>query len=253
MERLEEFLRFAVALAREGGENTVKYFRTELEVEEKHDSSPVTRADRETESLMFDRIRAAYPDHGLIGEESGEFGADRELCWVVDPIDGTKSFVNGIPLYTVLVALLWRGRPVLGVIHQPVLGETVWAAEGRGCFFNGAPSRIRDCDGLDRAWLLVTDPTDLLNTWSGSERLLRAARHCRTWGDGYGYLMLASGRADLMIDARMNLWDVACLVPIVQEAGGVLCDLRGDPGLGQSAIAGRVAIVEQALGYLRDR
>ncbi len=253
MPEQDEFLRFALDLAVAGGEITLRYFHKDLEIEVKSDASPVTVADRETEAVIFEMIRGRYPSHGIIGEEQGSFGDDRDFCWVVDPIDGTKSFVAGVPLYTVLIALLFKGEPILGVIHQPVMRETVWAAVGQGCFFNGKKTQLRPCAQLSEAWLLTTDPTDLLNRWKGSAELLQAARYTRTWGDGYGYLMLASGRADLMIDAKMNLWDVACLQPIVTEAGGYLCDLTGKTGLGDSSIAGREDLVVEALRFLNDR
>lgn len=249
----DEYLKFAIKLAEKGGQRTLRYFKKSLKIEFKQDESPVTVADRETESLLFEMIRRRYPDHGLIGEEQGQYGENRDFCWVIDPIDGTKSFVSGVPLYTVLVALLYRGQPVLGVIHQPVLRETVWAKTGNGCYFNGKPTRIRACDRLSEAWLMTTDPTDLLKKWEGSQNLLQAVQYTRTWGDGYGYLLLANGRADLMIDAKMNLWDVACLQPIITEAGGYLCDLTGKPGMGESSIAGSENLVMEALTYIHDR
>lgn len=137
MQGHEDFLKFALDLARAGGKITLKYFKKNLEIEYKSDTSPVTVADRETEARLFEMIRRRYPSHGILGEEQGGFGDDRDFCWVVDPIDGTKSFVAGVPLYTILIALLFQGEPILGVIHQPVMNETVWQPQDGGVFLTG--------------------------------------------------------------------------------------------------------------------
>lgn len=241
---------FAVKLAITGGKNTVKYFKKDILVSQKSDKSPVTEADKETESLMRQLIRAQYPDHGIIGEEEGSEETTSRFCWVIDPIDGTKSFIHQIPLYTVLVALLVDHKPMVGVIYQPVLDELVWAAVGMGCFYNGKPTSIRPCKSLKDAWLHTTDTSDLLRTWPKSVELLNRCGYSRTWGDGYGYLLVASGRADLMVDAKVNFWDVACVEPIITEAGGMISDLQGNKGLGSSCIAGNPVIVKEALELL---
>lgn len=246
----QTYLDFAKHLAFQGGQIAKRYFRRDLAVFEKGDGSPVTIADQEAEWVMRELIRRHYPDHGILGEEEGEENPNSPFCWVLDPIDGTKAFLHGVPLFTVLVGLMVETRPVLGIVHQPVLEETVWATAGQGCYYNGLPTRIRDCPGLDHAWLQTTDPADLLRTWPSSERLLSRVRACRTWGDGYGYLLLVSGRADLMVDARMNPWDVLPLVPLVEEAGGYLADLHGRTGAGDSCIAGSRSLVEEALALL---
>ncbi len=248
---LSELMVFAKELAVLGGKKTLQYFRTEFSVESKADESPVTIADKETELLMRAEIEERFPDHGILGEEFGEKDGAGEYTWIIDPIDGTKSFIHGIPLYTVLVALMHKGKPIIGVIHNPFLEETVWAATGLGCFYNGKSSKIRQSSTLEHAWVHITDPADLLRRWPSSQELLQKAKYVRTWGDGYGYLLVASGRADLMIDAKMNLWDIACLVPVIEEAGGVIWDLHGNPGLGDSSIAGGEGLVRTVIATLK--
>ena len=250
---LPQLLDYAVKLAHRAGQHTAKYFATAIAVETKSDQSPVTIADRETEQLCRQQINQDWPRHGIIGEEFGTTPDQGSgYTWVIDPIDGTKSFISGLPLYTVLLALLQDGQPILGVIHQPILQETVFAAVGQGCFYNNAPTRIRPCTQLADAWMMCTDPTHLLKSQPvAAPRLFDSVKISRSWGDGYGYLMLASGRADLMIDPAMNLWDVACLRPIIEEAGGVLTDLQGQRALGQSALAAGPALHTQALALFR--
>ena len=247
-----ERMLWAKDLAEEAGLLTLEYFRTVLDVELKGDSSPVTVADRETELFLRRKIEATFPQDAILGEEFGEKAGTTGYQWILDPIDGTKSFIHGIPLYTVLIALLKDGNPILGVVHCPGLKETLWAARGHGAWFNGKPTCVRPSPGLKKAWVHVTDPSDLLRRWPGSHLLLKDAGYCRTWGDAYGYLLVASGRADLMIDAKMSLWDLACLLPIIEEAGGVILDLEGHPGLGDSSVAGSPELVQEALRYLRS-
>lgn len=236
---LVAYLDFARNLAEEAGDHTLKYFGGKLEVERKEDNSPVTVADRETEGLIAGAIRDEYPEHGIIGEEHGEVRSDSTFQWVIDPIDGTKSFVRGIPLYTVLIALLHNGKPCVGVIHNPPLKETTYAASGIGCFYNNSPCHVSDTDHLADAWVQVTDPANLYRKHPGfCADVLQKAGYCRTWADGYGYLLVATGRADVMIDPIMAIWDIAPLRVIITEAGGTLTDFSGAAdGLGASAIA----------------
>ena len=231
---------FAEAIAREAGRVTLKYFRRKITVEHKLDNSPVTVADREAETVLRDLIHSRYPDHAIIGEELGEGGSTGSpFTWVLDPIDGTKSFVKGVPLYCVLIALLYERQPVLGVIHNPALEETVSAASGAGCSFQGQPARVSAVDSLSEAWLMLTDPAELARLRPDlGRRLYQTVGHVRTWADAYGYLMVATGRAEIMLDPIMNLWDVAALQPIIEEAGGRFTDLDGnDNATGSNALA----------------
>ena len=236
---LKEYLNFAGELSREAGRITLKYFRKQIDIELKDDSSPVTIADRETESFIRSAIQEKYPDHGILGEEHGEVKSDSPYKWIIDPIDGTKSFIHGIPLYTVLLALLKDGVPCVGVIHNPVLEETAAAATGLGCELNGEPCGVNTKATLEDARVQVTDPADLMRrhpVFTG--KLFERVRLCRSWGDGYGYLLVASGRADVMIDPILAVWDVAPLKVVITEAGGEFTDFFGcSDGLSESGIA----------------
>lgn len=210
-----------------------------LAVEMKADETPVTLADRGAEEAMRALIRRRFPAHGIVGEEFGEERADAEFVWVLDPIDGTKSFTTACPLFGTLVALMHRGQPVLGAIHQPVLGQLV-VGDGATTTLNGAPVRVRAGRALGETTLLTSDPLNpaKLKSAAGWDSLAHRARLVRTWGDCYGYLLLAAGWADIMCDPIMNLWDLAALIPIVRGAGGVITDWEGgDPVRASSIVA----------------
>lgn len=218
-------------LARASGDFIRPLFgRRDLAVEAKDDQTPVTQADRGAEQLMRRLIAARSPDHGILGEEYGPERTDAEFVWVLDPVDGTKSFITGVPLWTTLIALLHQGQPVLGCIHQPVLGQLV-VGDGATTTLNGAPVRCRPTQRLADATLLTCDWLTPAVHQDGPafDRLARSARLCRTWADGYGYLLLATGWADLVADPVMNPWDIAALVPVVRGAGGVITDWHGGP------------------------
>ncbi|MBT3275111.1 MAG: inositol monophosphatase family protein [Spirochaetales bacterium] len=236
---LTEYLDFARNLSIEAGKITLKYFRKEYDVERKKDNSPVTVADRETEYFIRNAIIRRFPDHGIIGEEHGSVKSDSPFKWIIDPIDGTKSFIHGVPLYTVLIALVYEGEPCVGVIHNPMLEETAAAATRLGCTLNGEPCRVSKTKALEHAWIQTTDPAKLIQMEPGfAMRIMTRSGQCRTWADGYGYLLVASGRADVMIDPIVAIWDVAPLKVVITEAGGTFTDFQGESnGLGESAIA----------------
>ncbi len=201
-----------------------------LPVELKDDASPVTAADRGAEQLMRERITRRYPDHGVIGEEYGTTRDDAEWVWVLDPIDGTKAFITGVPLWGTLIALLHRGQPVLGAIHQPIL-QQLMIGDGRLTTLNNRPVRMRPCARVEDATILTSDPLYPARYQNGAayDALVNRARLVRTWGDCYGYLLLAAGRADVCLDPIMNPWDIAALVPIIRGAGGEITDWQGRP------------------------
>lgn len=226
---LAPYRTFLLELARESGAFVTPLYRQAgLAVDAKADASPVTAADRGAEELMRGRIAQRFPQHGIIGEEFGSERADAEFVWVLDPIDGTKSFITGVPLWGTLIALLHQGQPVLGCIHQPVLGQLI-VGDGEHTELNGQPVRCRGTTRLEEATLLMSDP--LLPPGHPHrhvhETLLRRSRLARTWGDCYGYLLVASGWADVMLDPLMNPWDIAALVPIIRGAGGVITSWQG--------------------------
>ena len=199
-----------------------------LAVETKNDASPVTRADRGAEELMRRMIAARFPDHGIIGEEYGDDRPNSEWVWVLDPIDGTKSFITGVPLWGTLIALLHQGQPVLGAIHQPVLGQ-LCIGDGQVTTLNDRPVRVRACERIEEATLLTSDGLSPARYQNGPafDALAGRARLVRTWGDCYGYLLVACGWADICVDPVMNPWDIAALVPVVRGAGGIITDWQG--------------------------
>jgi histidinol phosphatase-like enzyme (inositol monophosphatase family) len=228
---LTSYRTFMQELARESGDFIRPFFgRADLAVEAKADQTPVTAADRGAEELLRARIARKYPAHGIVGEEFGSERADAEWVWILDPIDGTKSFISGVPLWGTLIALAYRGQPVLGCINQPVLGQLM-IGDGTTTTLNGRIVRVRPCARLADATLLTSDPISpaLHKNGPAFDHLLRSVRLARTWGDCYGYLLLASGRADVMLDPIMNTWDIAALVPIVRGAGGIISDWDGGP------------------------
>jgi histidinol phosphatase-like enzyme (inositol monophosphatase family) len=254
-ERIREFLDFAHTIAWQAGKITLRHFQSGVAVDLKADESPVTVADRESEAFLRAQIAARYPDHAILGEEEGlSGGADAEYRWVLDPIDGTKSFVRGVPLYGVMVGLLRDGRPIVGAVNMPALGEIVYAGQGLGCWWNGRQCRVS-------AVRTLADSLAVATTASGYEqygkaaafaRILAAAGMFRTWADCYGYLLVATGRAELALDGAMHVWDAAALLPILQEAGGTYTDWRGTPtidngeGLGSNGL-----VLEETLALIR--
>lgn len=226
---LKELLEFAVVLARGAGDITLDYFRKQPETSTKSDGSYVTIADREAEAYLRKHIAERFPDDGIVGEEEGETEGRSGRRWILDPIDGTFAFVHGVPFYGVLIALEIEREMSVGVVNVPALGEIVSAATGCGCFFNGEATRVSSTARLEDALLLCTDFRSA--AYHGFARavdfLQRTAKASRTWGDCYGYVLVATARADVMLDPVMNLWDCAPLLPIMEEAGGTFTDWRG--------------------------
>lgn len=229
---------FALELARASGEFIRPYFaRTDLAVELKADRTIVTAADRGAEQLMRGMINRRFPEHGILGEEFGAERTDAEFVWVLDPVDGTISFAAGIPLFGTLIALQHRGQPVLGIIHQPILGELV-LGDGVQTTCNGRPVRCTATTRIEEAMLLTTGIRNIEKQENGPAflELARRAKTFRGWGDCYGYLMVATGRADVMCDPIMNPWDIAALIPVIHGAGGVITDWRGGDPVGAKSI-----------------
>lgn len=253
---LESLHETAVEVARAGGERTLDYFGKALEVEQKADRSPVTEADRRAEADMRELITRRWPEHGIVGEEEGSVRPDSPVQWILDPVDGTRSFIHGVPLYTTLVAVMVEGDPLSGVIYAPATGELCDAARGRGARLNGNPCRVRSCGQLEDALFLTTDATTPTEEGYGEpfRQLLRRCRMHRTWGDAYGHMMVAAGRADLMFDPLLNLWDAAPLLPILEEAGGAFRDVRGEATVrgGNGLSCGR-ELMPEVLELLQDR
>ncbi|MEQ8841533.1 MAG: inositol monophosphatase family protein [Acidimicrobiales bacterium] len=219
----------AVEIARMAGELTLGWFRNDdLAVDHKADGSPVTAADLAAESLMRDQIAARFPDDAVMGEEHQDTEGTSGRSWVIDPIDGTKAFTKGVPLYSNLLAMVDEHGPAVGVINLPALGETVWAGRGLGAFHNGTPCRVSDHASTDGAYAMTSGfgywPANALRSVLDSPMVFR------TWGDAYGYALVATGRAEAMIDPLANPWDVAPMAVIVPEAGGRYSTFDGDDG-----------------------
>ncbi len=231
---------------------TLRYFRTGVEYDVKADASPVTVADREAEAAMRSMIGDAFPEHGILGEEHGAERLAARFVWVLDPIDGTKSFVTGKPLFGTLIALLRDGRPIVGCIDMPALDERWLGIEGRPTTFNGTPVCVRSCGSLDRAWLYATSPQMFRGTEVSAFERLRGGCYAAVWGaDLYAYGLLASGRVDLVCEASLQPYDYCAVVPVIQGAGGVITDWQGQPlGL---ASDGRVLAAGDAALHLKAR
>ena len=225
-----ELLALAHELADAAGEVSRRWFRTGLDADDKADQSPVTRADREAEEAMRALLRAKAKGHGVIGEEHGAENAGADLVWVLDPIDGTKAFLAGKPLFTTLIGLLWEGRPVLGLIDQPVLRDRWSGAVGHGGRFNGAAARTRACPGVASARLSTTGPQYFTDAGRRAfDGVASRAKLLSYGGDGYQYGLVAGGSLDLVIESGLALHDWAAVVAVVESAGGIATDWSGAP------------------------
>jgi len=250
----------AIQLAREAGGIVMRYYRRgDLAVERKADDSPVTAADRAAEEHLRRRIAEGFPEDGILGEEFPERPGTSGFRWILDPIDGTKAFIHGVPLFGTMVAVEREGRSVLGVIHIPALNESVYAAEGQGAWYqvdnaDPRPARVSSCSRLGEALFLTSEVANFtaVKRRDVYERLEAATRLSRSWGDCYGYLMVATGRAELMVDPIMYLWDAAAVQPIIEEAGGTFTDWQGRRTIysGQG-IATNGKILDEVLAMIR--
>jgi len=246
-------LEVAIGAVGRAGVFTLEHFRTGCAVELKPDDTPVTVADRGAEERLRTDLGAAFPSDALLGEEYGEQPGRSGRRWIVDPIDGTQSFIRGVPLWGVLVGLEEDGVPVLGVIGFPALGETYWAARGQGAFRDGRAIAVSPVAALAAATVLNGDaaPHFFGARYPAYQRLLAACGRQRGWGDCYGYALVASGRAEVMLDPVVSPWDVAAVAPIVTEAGGVFCDWTGAATIhGGTAIAAVPALADTVVRML---
>ncbi|HYW74688.1 MAG TPA: histidinol-phosphatase [Pyrinomonadaceae bacterium] len=254
-DELQRLLEFAVTIAREAGDLTLNYFRSQYTIENKADGSEVTAADREAEAHLRARISRQFPDDEILGEEQENREGTSGRRWIIDPIDGTFSFVRGVPMFGVLIALADHEDVVLGVVNLPASREMVYAARGLGCFGNGERVRVSSTETLGQALLLSTDfgTAAAYGFGRATEELERRVKARRTWGDCYGHILVATGRADIMLDPIMNLWDCAPLLPILEEAGGTFTDWNGKPGIdGGNAISTNGKLFDQVMQIVRE-
>lgn len=258
-------LKFAREIALEAGNLTLDYFqKSNFKIERKSDSSPVTVADREAELLLRKLIAERFPSDAILGEEFPEVEGTSGYRWIVDPIDGTKSFIHGVPLYGNMVAVELDGRGVIGVVNIPALRELVYAAQGNGCWYQhwdhsgecDAPAKchVSKQSSLADACFVTSEVQTFYKIDRGSsfEKLDSAVRLTRTWGDCYGYMLVATGRADIMVDPKLSVWDAAAVQPIIEEAGGTFTDWAGQPSIHTgNAVATNGVLHEQVLKTLK--
>lgn len=225
---MREAFEFAVTAAWQAGRQTLAHYQTGVAIQRKLDRSLVTEADRNAEELLRRLIASRFPDHSIVGEELGSEDKSASHRWIVDPIDGTNTFVRGVPFYGVLLALEVDGQPVVGVSYFPAIDEMIAAAKGLGCFWNGRRARVSEVTSLAEACITYTDTRGLGERLGAAWGALQDATALqRGWGDCYGHCLVATGRSDIMLDPRMNPWDCAALIPILQEAGGRFTDWQG--------------------------
>jgi myo-inositol-1(or 4)-monophosphatase len=251
-ESLRNYLEFAVDTAWKAGQLTLGHFQTDIQTDYKQDESPVTVADRAAEQLIRGELERRFPRHAIVGEEYGaEEGAEAySHRWFIDPIDGTRSFVRGVPLYGVLLGLEIEGVCQVGVAHFPALGEMLAAATGEGSWWNGRRARVSAVKSLQDALVVHYDAAAFerhgrADVWA---RIKKVANYRAGWCDAYGYLLVATGRAELALDPAMNSWDCAPFPPILQEAGGYFGDWKGKPTIfGNEAIGTTRALLPEVL------
>jgi inositol-phosphate phosphatase/L-galactose 1-phosphate phosphatase/histidinol-phosphatase len=257
----ETFLPLAERLADASAEIVRRYFRadaSDLKIEAKADESPVTVADRSAEAAMRALIEEAYPEHGIFGEEYGFVRTDAEYAWVLDPIDGTKAFVTGMPVFGTLIALMHRGRPILGIINQPVTRERWVGVAGRRTTLDGRPISTSKVARLADAAHYATHPSMFGqgDDWAKVQSLLGRVKSSRYGGDCYAYGLLAAGFIDLVTEARLQIYDFMALIPVIEGAGGVVTDWNGRPltraSDGHVLAAANTACHAAALACLRD-
>jgi len=234
------FLALALEAARAGEEVIRHYYNSNLKITVKQDRTPVTVADVETEQKIKEVILGAYPDHGFFGEETGKTNVEAEYTWLIDPIDGTKSFIREYPFFSTQIALMQGDEIILGVSNGVMFDELAWASRGEGAFLNDKPIRVSDVTTLEAASLSTGNITSLASdakAWSAASKLIQSVNRTRGYGDFYHYHLLASGKIDLVLESDVNILDIAALSVIVDEAGGSFTDLQGNrPGLDTTSV-----------------
>jgi histidinol-phosphatase len=248
-----ELLEAATEWGKEAGEFTMRYYGHRVQFEDKLDGTPVTVADRGAEQLLRERISARFPDHAVLGEEYGESNAGARVRWVLDPVDATRAFARGVPIFGVLIGIEVAGEPVVGVSNFPALGELVAAGRGHGCWWNGERARVSDTERIEDSLVLTTDVERVLKRAEGPgyRRLQQRALFARTWGDCYGHCLVATGRAEVMVDPVMASWDAGPFPIIVAEAGGRFTSITGEVTMhGKSGISTNGRLHEEVLREL---
>jgi histidinol-phosphatase len=253
--RLDEYLEFATQTAHEAGRLTLGYFQTEMKPDLKADDTPVTLADRKAEELIRERIERRFPGHRIVGEEFGAQGSDTSApCWWIDPIDGTKAFVRGVPLYGVLIGVEIEGRIAVGAAYFPALDEMLYAADGLGCRLNGRRCRVSATQTLARSVVSFTNAASFkaAGREAAWQRVLSSAYHSVGWSDAYGHALVATGRLELMLDPVMNPYDCGPFPVILREAGGFFGDWSGKETIhGNEALSTTRELLPEVLRLIR--
>ena len=234
------YLSLAIEAARAGEEVIRHYYNSNLKISLKQDQTPVTVADIETEKIIKEVILGAFPEHGFFGEETGKTNIDSEFIWLIDPIDGTKSFIREYPFFSTQIALMQGDDIILGVSNGVMFDELAWASRGEGAFLNEKPIAVSDIKTLEAASLSTGNIASLAadaDAWSAAGQLMQSVNRTRGYGDFYHYHLLASGKIDLVLESDVNILDIAALSVIVTEAGGLFTDLQGNrPGLETTSV-----------------
>ena len=241
-------------MALEAGDVTLKYFGGIVDHDAKGDGTPVTIADQEAERLIRSRVEARWPEHSILGEEYGESNEGARVRWILDPIDATRSFMRGVPLYGVLIGIEVEGESAVGVAHFPPLKETVAAGRGLGCTWNGRPCRVSAVERIEDAVVCTTDVERILSRPEGAgwRKLQQTVAFSRTWGDCYGHALVATGRIEAQVDPVMAPWDAGPFLTIATEAGGAFTTLGGEATLhGGSGVSSNRLVHEALLEMLR--
>ncbi|MBL8820330.1 MAG: histidinol-phosphatase [Planctomyces sp.] len=254
-------LHFALKVSQKAADLILTYYQgSQLGVESKSDESPVTVADRGAEALIRAELQSHFPDDGILGEEFPDVAGKNGFRWILDPIDGTKPFIHGVPLFGTLIGVELNGRMVIGVCRFPALNEVVYAAENEGTWWQiGERSPVRTFvtaeSSLSRARLMFTEPTSWvsINRYDSMVNLIKNVRIARGWGDCYGHAMVATGRAEIAVDPQMSAWDIAALIPILREAGGVCVDWQGiETVYGGDGVSVNAALASEVVAFLKN-
>jgi histidinol-phosphatase len=249
-----EFLKVGLEAVEKAKEVVMKYYQQDPSIEWKEDKTPVTIADKEAEAVIIETIKTAFPDHGFLGEETGETEGSKYV-WVIDPIDGTSNYIKQIPLWGTLICLMKDGEPILGISCIPVLNETLYAEKGKGVFLNGKQVKVSDCNSLSDSMIVHGGQQHFMKngTFENLAELFKNVKRIRGIGDLYMHHLLASGRVEVSIEGYISIWDIAPFVVIIGEAGGKVSDLAGNPITKNSTtfIATNGVLHDQVLEYFR--
>jgi len=248
-----EELKLALQMAEKSRNVILEYFNTDFTVEWKRDNTPVTIADKKAEEAIRSLIEKETPDYGIIGEEFGKTNEGSDMQWVIDPIDGTKSFIHGVPLFSTLIALMDKGEPVLGIINMPAAGACMAASKGDGCFVNGNLTKVSSVESIKESLVLCTSVNTMESDGykKGWTEIRNQAKLHRGWGDAYGYYLVASGKAEVMVDSIAEVWDLAAVDICMREAGGTFTSIKGgDFKQDRSGLASNGLFHDELLGIL---